>query len=646
MTEGKVNIGNWIARLKDNWEICLILLLAAILRTVNFTEIPYMHDELSALIRTKYNTYGDLLEYGVKRLDTHPALIQSFLYFWTKIFGYTEWIVKLPFIIMSIMSVWLVYKIGKRWHHKTAGLLLAVLFACMQYTIMYGQIIRPYGSGLFFTLALTWFWGELVFYRQYNLKNAIGFIAFGTLCAYNHHFSLLIVALIGLLGLFFSSTGTRGKYILLALVIPLLYIPHLPIFWYHLQVGGVEAWLGKPALNFLPNYLFYLFHFSFITSGIFIAILIAGRIFGKRNFEFHPQTLFSLLVFGINYGIAYYYSIYGSSVLQSSVLIFSMPFLFLFLVGLINEQVPLFNRIASGVLGLSLVITLLVNRQHYSVFYVPTFKQLVLDADYAKQQFPTTRTYIFCDEPKSRFYAPKLKIDSNYTFLKLPDFSLQQLEEELIKNYPTCDYICLSTTSGLPPTYRALIQLYYPQLAWNHNYFSASTSVFSKKQKEAKTIGFLELKPEGNWSGIDPAKFGDNPHTYSYNENDEWGPGFNFKLKTDWVKKYDYIDVYCKIKMDSAGSNPLLVINCQDKDSVFHFSANEAKVFHWNPADSTVTLVNAIKLIDLQYANFNEPILHAFLWNITKKALRIERFEVIYRKGNPLLYGLYDPIEN
>ncbi len=40
----------------------------------------------------------ELIEGGVK-VDGHPAGIHVFLYYWTKLFGTNEWIVKLPFIV-------------------------------------------------------------------------------------------------------------------------------------------------------------------------------------------------------------------------------------------------------------------------------------------------------------------------------------------------------------------------------------------------------------------------------------------------------------------------------------------------------------------------------------------------------------------
>ena len=61
----------------------LILLAAVILRFYNYGEIPFTHDEFSALIRTQYDSLGEVLRFGVMEGDTHPAGIQVFLYYWT-----------------------------------------------------------------------------------------------------------------------------------------------------------------------------------------------------------------------------------------------------------------------------------------------------------------------------------------------------------------------------------------------------------------------------------------------------------------------------------------------------------------------------------------------------------------------------------
>jgi len=178
-----------------------IVIIAAILRFYKFSEIPYTLDELSALLRTNYDSYTDLINLGILR-DGHPAGVQSFLFYWVKIFGYSEAAVKLPFIICGIASVWLVYIIGKKWFNSTVGLLSAAFIATIQFTVMYSQIERPYASGLFFFLLFVYFWSNIIIEKRNQLYNWIGFSISAALCAYNHYFTLfsaLIAAFFGLL---------------------------------------------------------------------------------------------------------------------------------------------------------------------------------------------------------------------------------------------------------------------------------------------------------------------------------------------------------------------------------------------------------------------------------------------------------------
>src|SRR5947209_5603733 len=117
--------------------LSVILIVAALLRFWNFAHIPYMHDELSALARTNYNSLHDEIYYGVAKYDTHPVGVQLFIYFWIKIFGRSEIAVKFPFIICGILSVYITYLLSKNWFNNTVGLIAASFMAVLQYPVMY-----------------------------------------------------------------------------------------------------------------------------------------------------------------------------------------------------------------------------------------------------------------------------------------------------------------------------------------------------------------------------------------------------------------------------------------------------------------------------------------------------------------------------
>jgi hypothetical protein len=615
-----------------------ILVLAIILRCYDLFSIPYTHDELSALVRTQYENFHDLINLGVKHLDTHPALVQVFLYYWTKIFGYSEWIVKLPFIFCGVASVYWVYKIGIRWSTKSAALIIASILACSEYTIMYSQMIRPYSSGLFFSLFLVYHWSELVFYKNYHLKHQLYFVIATSLCAYNHHFSLLTSALICISGLLFLEKKFIWRYLVLCSISVILYLPHLSIFLHQLARGGVGEWLGKPEPHFIIDYLYYILHFSKMISGLLLGFFIFGRFFGKKMKLNRPALYFSGGIFFSLYSIAYFYSISGSAVLQFSVLIFVFPFLLLFIFGWIKEQSNWSNIIIVSVLCTSLSITLIFHRKYYSVFYVSTFKQLIVDANQARKEQENTLTIIVSDEPKNRFYElhQDLLIPKSYIFVNPQDFFERDLENLLLKN-AHCTRICFATNSGTPPNFRAIILDKYAQIIWQRNYYGASTLLVEKGESTEKPIASLP-KNADLFNGYNPKKW--TKAGYQFEQNEEWGPGFSKPVSELIKNRSDIIDVVVKLKLSDLSQNPLLVLNVQAGDSIIRFSASETLQKLVNTSDSTVTLIQSIKFIDLNDQKFDHPILNTFLWNRDKKPVIIRSFKVIHRKGNPLTYAL------
>ena len=133
--------------------LVLIIIVGTVLRFYNYGEIPFTHDEFSALSRLNFDNFNDLIEKGVK-IDAHPAGVHVFMYYWTTFFGSAEWVVKLPFTVIGTLSIFLIYLIGKNWFNETVGLISASFITSIQFTVIYSQIARPYISGLFFSLLM------------------------------------------------------------------------------------------------------------------------------------------------------------------------------------------------------------------------------------------------------------------------------------------------------------------------------------------------------------------------------------------------------------------------------------------------------------------------------------------------------------
>ncbi len=84
-----------------------------------------MHDEFSALFRTQYDSFCDLVRLGVVQNDSHPAGVQVFLYYWVKLVGFNAFWIKLPFVLMGSASIYFIYRIAKQWFGSLSALLSA-----------------------------------------------------------------------------------------------------------------------------------------------------------------------------------------------------------------------------------------------------------------------------------------------------------------------------------------------------------------------------------------------------------------------------------------------------------------------------------------------------------------------------------------
>ena len=71
--------------------------------------------EFGALVRVNYTTLGEAISKGVVNLDTHPPAVHAFLWTWTRMFGFGEGIVKFPFILASVLALFLLYRFAYAW---------------------------------------------------------------------------------------------------------------------------------------------------------------------------------------------------------------------------------------------------------------------------------------------------------------------------------------------------------------------------------------------------------------------------------------------------------------------------------------------------------------------------------------------------
>ncbi len=636
-------------KLQNKHIFYLILLVALATRCYQLFAIPFSVDELSALSRLDYSSFSELIEKGVK-VDGHPAGVQVFLYYWVKLFGSVEWVVKLPFIFMGIASIGLLYAIGKRWFNESVGLFSSAFLATMQYAIIYSQTARPYSSGLFFILLMVWAWTKLIQgNKPWFSWNTVVYVLAASLATYNHHFSLLAAFIIGITGVFFVSRDNLMKYVGVNTIIILLYVPHLTIFLHQLNTGGIGGWLMKPSADFLIQYIFYLFHFSWWVMGLVSVLFILSFIFRSKKNKNQWLTV-SVIWFLIPYVTGLIYSISVDAVLQFSVLIFTFPFLFFILFGRFKRLTPKWNLLLVISILFINTFTLIYVRKHYQVFYNPIDKQSFVDYKKVTEEYQPVLAVINSHKNIANYYQKKYNTDSNYYFYEDVPNSLKELKKHIELNHKEYDYLYLARLSAASPLLVPIIQEYYPRIEIENHYFLGSTYIFSKDSNEQHLISKLSFEnelPKG-WQvkDINNKILKDtiaNTHVYSYSE--EFEVSYETPMEALNVCPKDYIDVSVEVTHETPLEEIILCLSLTSGDETTYWGGTNLKDLALEDSTIRKTTMHHSFQLTKQIMKNDSLIVKAFLWNKSKSQFMIDDFTISKRKGNPVVYGLIEKIE-
>lgn len=640
-------------KLNNSFILFFILIAACCFRFYDIFHVPYTHDEFSALFRTEFSSFGDLIRFGVFP-DGHPAGIQVFLYYWTKIVGWNTWLVKLPFTLAGIASIYLMYRLGKLWYNETVGLIGAAFLTGMQIMVMYALIARPYISGHFLVLLAAFFWSLLILKpEKHFIRNAILFILSAALSAYNHHFSLLFVALLGIYGVLLVKRDFLLKYILAGVCIFILYVPHLPILFAQMKIGGIESWLAKPEKSFFLDYLEYLFNFSIAEYILVAALFIWGVLQkGKTNFSSRKLVLFFALFF-LPFLIGYLYSVYFSAVIQFSVLIFSTPFLLFVIFGHIPNQKPLVNAILTLLIITISGYGLISDRQHYKVFYNSPYEKILSDAGEVVSQDPTTPLLILSHLEITDYYLDQST--DKIAFTKFDSFKSTRAFKLFLDSVSNIsDQFYFGGLSQSEPATVSIIQDYFPEIIWQRDYFNATTYLFSKDSESHKCQGVLldfKNNSDPRWSNINASGI-QNSHgqggdeAYIIDAANEWSISFKDNLLSGFhPEKNDFIDITVKGLFAERPNEALLVATLKNGDQDILWAASEFSDFLVTDSFPQWAKVHlSIKLSDIKQIT-NKTEINVFVWNKGFSSFLIDEFCIIRRPGNPIIYGLFEKIE-
>ena len=136
---------------KENITIVIILLLGLVLRIVNLNQSLWL-DEAAQVIES---SRPFLSQFDI-HADFHPPLYHLILHFWMY-WGKSEAWIRLPSVLFGLLSIFILFQLGKSIKKEKEGLLAAAFLALSPYHLWYSQEARPYMLFVFVSLLSTYF---------------------------------------------------------------------------------------------------------------------------------------------------------------------------------------------------------------------------------------------------------------------------------------------------------------------------------------------------------------------------------------------------------------------------------------------------------------------------------------------------------
>ena len=614
----------------------VIMLVTAVLRLWKLGQVPFMHDEFSALLRTRFDNFHDFIQQGIMP-DSHPIGVEAFLWLWVRIFGWSEFWVKLPFALMGIGSVYLIYLIGRQWFNRKVGLFSAAFFAVSQFTVFYSQLARPYSAGLFFVLLMAYFWYKVVFGTKTTTKDYVGFALSAWACSLMQYFSLAQAGLIFLTGLFFLPKERRKAYWLSGIGAVVLFAPTLPIFWQQLFVSGsIGGWLAAPKATFLLDFIQYTMNYSMLFMFFVGNIIIFPLILGKRSKQKNPLRWVGIAWFVIIFAIAIVYSLTREPILQQSTLIFSFPFVIIVAFSMFGTRTlsPWETALEVAAILFAGTASLIMERRHYDLMYHQGFDQIAVEMKSDREQYGDKIQFATKTEigEAAEFYQEPLGIDERIVFNRIytedGDFvcepKLSDFNRWLNEHHET-PMLGFGWTDYANPIWEATAVGNYPYLIEKKDWFTSRYLTLSKAPVDGSQYGLNDL----------------NESPYPYHSGQEWGQAFTFSCDS-LPDDIEALSIIAQIHNEAELSQCVVVIELHDAetDSLVLWHSSTSSETHFLPGNNVVA--DAIVFGENLWPK--GKTVKAYLWNQDKQPLVVNKLSYYFTRKSKVLTGLYDPL--
>lgn len=603
-----------------------ILFVGAALRIYNYWDFSLSNDELSALARLNFDSFSDLIMNGV-RIDGHPPAAQVILWYMTNLFGNGVAVVRLPFVLAGILSIWFMFRTAKEWISTSAGLLSAAAFATLEFPILYSRIARPYALGMLFTLMAAYFWVRVT--KDKQTRGDFIWLAISlALCAYSHYFAALTAAILAFMGLFLIKGQSLKKYMLSLVGAFLLFAPYIPNFLYQLSLGGVGQWLGPPQNDWLWQHIQYVFNDSYLT--LISIVLLGGLGFQqfKKGFSV-SENLLPLFLFLAPFPVGFSYSKWVNPVLQNSTLLFSFPFLLIFIFSGWKDEDLRLTPISVSVLLVITLFSTVIEKRFFRTEHFGVFKELAEKTVQWNNEFNGQALLI--GDYNYPFY-----IDYYFNRIEPTELALYRTSDEYgmaelksIVDTSSSEYAIYSwSTVNQGPEIQAIIREKFPIELKREKHFNSEVVMYKKGNVQWVDVVPFRFEKTSNWN-FNPEKITtDSTGIRSILMDNESPYGPTFMIAVDSLTERGITElnilIECSTPIDSTEIQ--LVYEQENANSKYSWESD--------PFDRQFTATSpkwGVFSYWLKTSENDSGTLKIYPWSPTGEHITIYRMEIRYR---------------
>jgi uncharacterized membrane protein len=239
-------------------KIKVVLILATLLRVVGLGVGKLWYDETGTVWMATLPFDRLIAATGG---DVHPPLYLALMWAWVRVFGVSEFVVRVPSLIFSVASIYLLYKLALKFGFaENVATAAAILMAVVPAQLHYAQEARMYALLEFEFLLALWFAlsGNFI---------ALG-VTMGAL-ALTQNYGVMFAGLafgVALIAHGFERSPRKFFWLACGLIVSqLIYAPWVPYLRDQLSFVGAGAWWAQKVELGSVLYVIYMMVWTFST---------------------------------------------------------------------------------------------------------------------------------------------------------------------------------------------------------------------------------------------------------------------------------------------------------------------------------------------------------------------------------------------